>query len=445
MAWQEAMSEQCAICGCRVHRVASSYAPTGVDVRSHAFQHYFVAERFFGRSKTRRGVLVDGIFPFCPWMQEGQSVILCYECHKELLGNPVLLPGEVARFADLVKRRGLREEVKTQSRAPIAGRVELLHEVIALGLNAALEREAWRARKRSLGEYAPLIAGFGVMFILLAFNAWIDGYSSSENISAQGWIFFLAGLLGCAAAPGRPFRVAFLGTAGVLAGTVAGIVVHVIVSNAMGWDPHHGFSPLTIASHASMAAPGLLLSALIWKAGSASFFWDMGHLRGFAEGRIQAQRRKLMDGLPEDVATMKSRRAAIEGSAEEEVLLICCNALYKLAETVLTQYDSVVSELLVPNTFAVKRLIDGVPGQLQPLFDECLVHARREANLGGQPETTAKCVGILQARFNAICEDVALTLNASLAERRRSLMRELTGLAHRFSVRIPKLVWGAHR
>ncbi|HYA66196.1 MAG TPA: hypothetical protein VEE84_05880 [Burkholderiaceae bacterium] len=443
------MFEQCAICGCRVHRVANTYAQPSIAGRSHAYRHYYVPERFFGRTKTRRGVLVEGIFPYCPWEHEGKSGLLCYECHSELLGNPVLLPQQMAQFADLVKHRGLREEVKTESREPIAGRVALLHDVIALGLAASLKKEVARARLQALRELAPFLGGFAAIFLLVGFSPWIETYSASESIAIEGWVFFLAGLMGCALSPGRPFRAAFMGTAGVLAGTAAGIVAHEIVSNALGNDPHRAFSPLMIATHAGMSAPSMLLSALIWKAGSSSFFWDLSHLKEFADGRIAAHRRKILDCLLIDIATLKTRIAAngafAGGCADREVVSICSNALYALAETVLTQYDGIVAELLVPNPLAVERLMRSVPLQLQPLFDECLAQVRREANLAGTPETTTMCVATLKSRFSAICDDVALTLKASLAERYRTVLGELKQLLHRFSERLPKFAWSLHR
>lgn len=67
--------------------------------------------------------------------------MFCYECHEELVHNPVLLPEDIDQFAELVKQRGLSEEMKTESREPIAGRVALLHEVIARGI-ASLRNES---------------------------------------------------------------------------------------------------------------------------------------------------------------------------------------------------------------------------------------------------------------------------------------------------------------
>ena len=86
----------------------------------------------------------EGLFNACPWGREGESEVFCYECHEELLHNPVLLPGDVSALAELVRTRGLSEMVKTEDRSKIAGRVILLHEVIARGLKSLREEEAVR-------------------------------------------------------------------------------------------------------------------------------------------------------------------------------------------------------------------------------------------------------------------------------------------------------------
>jgi hypothetical protein len=108
--------------------------------RSHATRHHFVAERFFGRSTNRRDT-TEGLFAKCPWGLEGRSEVFCYECHEELLHNPVLLPGDVQTFAELVARRGFDEAEKSTDRSPLAGRVRFLQEVIARGLDV-LTQEA---------------------------------------------------------------------------------------------------------------------------------------------------------------------------------------------------------------------------------------------------------------------------------------------------------------
>jgi|SRR5207249_7762173 len=139
------MSEHCAICGCRLRRTKDTYARPTQEGRSHATEHHFVAERFFGRSANRRGTKLPGMFDSCPWGHEGQSAVFCYECHEELLHNPVLLPEDVIRLADLVRMRGLSEESKPEDRSLIARRVVLLHEVIVRGLAALLEEAKGRS------------------------------------------------------------------------------------------------------------------------------------------------------------------------------------------------------------------------------------------------------------------------------------------------------------
>jgi hypothetical protein len=129
--------ERCAICNCILHRTAGKYARPTVEGRSHATRHHFVAERLFGRSSNRRGTKAEGIFEVCPWGAEGKWAVFCYECHEELLHNPVLLPADIQEFAKLVHLRGLSEELKPTDRSRIAGRVLLLQEIISLGIKAS--------------------------------------------------------------------------------------------------------------------------------------------------------------------------------------------------------------------------------------------------------------------------------------------------------------------
>jgi hypothetical protein len=135
------MHEYCAICKCLLHRVAGTYARPTVEGRSHATRHHFVAERFFGRSSNRRGTQTEGLFAQCPWGGEGESAVFCYECHEELIHNPVLLPADIERLSELVHLRGLSEAEKSSDRSPIAGRVRLLQEAISFGIAHLLERE----------------------------------------------------------------------------------------------------------------------------------------------------------------------------------------------------------------------------------------------------------------------------------------------------------------
>jgi hypothetical protein len=67
-----------------------------------------------------------------------EFAVFCYECHEELIHNIVFLPEDIEKLAELVRLRRLSENGKTESRRKIAKRVELLHEVIAAGLDRLL-------------------------------------------------------------------------------------------------------------------------------------------------------------------------------------------------------------------------------------------------------------------------------------------------------------------
>jgi hypothetical protein len=126
--------ETCAICGCQLHRSKNSYASPTAKGRSHASEHHYVPERFFGRSKNRKGTQRVKIFKKCPWGHEGERGTFCYECHEELLHNPILLPEDISRLASIIRKRGLEEHKKKASRDKIAGRIKLFHEIIQRGL-----------------------------------------------------------------------------------------------------------------------------------------------------------------------------------------------------------------------------------------------------------------------------------------------------------------------
>lgn len=127
------MTEKCGICGCELNR-SGNYATPTPEGRSHATAHHYVAERFFGRSANRKGKQRTPVFDTCPWGVEGEKAVFCYECHEELIHNPVFLPDDVEGFAELVVHRGLAESTKTESRNKLAGRIELLHEVVSRGI-----------------------------------------------------------------------------------------------------------------------------------------------------------------------------------------------------------------------------------------------------------------------------------------------------------------------
>lgn len=132
--------ETCALCGCKLNR-SGEYATQTVQGRSHATQHHYVAERFFGRSANHKGKVLESTFKDCPWSVEGQTAVFCYECHEMILHNPVLLPEDIAGLADLVRKRKLNEDEKTEDRTKLAGRIQLLHKVIQAGITALADNK----------------------------------------------------------------------------------------------------------------------------------------------------------------------------------------------------------------------------------------------------------------------------------------------------------------
>lgn len=128
-------TESCVLCGCKLSR-SGEYTTQTVTGRSHATRHNYVAERFFGRSANHKGMVLEPTFEKCPWSAEGKTAVFCYECHEMILHNPVLLPDDIARLAELVKQRGLNVDEMTSDRTKLASRIQLLHEVIQAGLTA---------------------------------------------------------------------------------------------------------------------------------------------------------------------------------------------------------------------------------------------------------------------------------------------------------------------
>ena len=56
--------------------------------------------------------------------------------------NPVFLPADIEKFAELVKLRKLNETKKVSNRHKLAGRVKLLHEILEQGIIKLLESES---------------------------------------------------------------------------------------------------------------------------------------------------------------------------------------------------------------------------------------------------------------------------------------------------------------
>jgi len=141
------VEDRCAICGCKLKK-QGVYGEDTQRGRSHPTKHHYVAERFFGRSANRKHKKRTPIFDDCPLNFQGKPKYFCYDCHEELLHNPVLLPADIEGFAKLVKLRNLAEVQKASRKDKLACRIMLLHEVIETGIGKLLEKER---RRRSMG------------------------------------------------------------------------------------------------------------------------------------------------------------------------------------------------------------------------------------------------------------------------------------------------------
>jgi hypothetical protein len=53
----------------------------------------------------------------------------------------VIVPADIERFAELVRRRGLDEPVKESDKTKLRGRIQLFQEIVAAGLDALLAKE----------------------------------------------------------------------------------------------------------------------------------------------------------------------------------------------------------------------------------------------------------------------------------------------------------------
>jgi len=141
----------CAICGAKIYwgNKTKDYGKPTSSGRSHGSLHHYVPERFFGRSANRKNDPRDGIFSDSPWKENipDRAVgAFCFDCHEELIHNPVLLEEQIKNLRELVQVYGLSEDDKTITenlvgREKIAGRIGLFHHVIATGLKCLLDEQ----------------------------------------------------------------------------------------------------------------------------------------------------------------------------------------------------------------------------------------------------------------------------------------------------------------
>lgn len=139
---KQLIKTHCRICSCVLSRKNGTYGQATPSGRSHGTKHHLVAKRFFTKTKNdsiskMNPIFKDGDYP----QYKGQMETLCYECHEELLHNPIFLPNDIDKFAKLVEKRFCDErgKKKTTKRKKIGQRIKLLNEVISVGLDELLK------------------------------------------------------------------------------------------------------------------------------------------------------------------------------------------------------------------------------------------------------------------------------------------------------------------
>ena len=136
------MDERCAICNCILEIGKDEYGKHTLKGRRHASGHHYVAKRFFSSKDKKSGKKYKPIFTDSdfPWkIKPKETGTFCFECHEELLHNPVFLPEDIKRFSKLVNSKHYDEPDKTESREKLAKRIELLHDVFDKGIQALLD------------------------------------------------------------------------------------------------------------------------------------------------------------------------------------------------------------------------------------------------------------------------------------------------------------------
>ena len=131
---------KCQICDCKIHN-NGEYAKPTIRGRSHASRHHYIAERFYGRTKNKQKYKARPIFKDEFTEYEKKYGLFCYECHEELLHNPIVLPESINKLKKLIRKMGYHESSKGASRKKIAQRIKLFQEIISLGIDELTTRE----------------------------------------------------------------------------------------------------------------------------------------------------------------------------------------------------------------------------------------------------------------------------------------------------------------
>jgi len=110
------------------------------------------------------------------------------------------------------------------------------------------------------------LVGMVALFLIMLLDSKLGESSGDSALFIESGVFLLAGVVGCALTPRRPFRAALT----VVFGVFVGIVIHIIVYPTINGFERNLF-PLEILLHTFMAAIVCFLFAALWKVGSHFF------------------------------------------------------------------------------------------------------------------------------------------------------------------------------
>ena len=142
--------EKCEICGCQLTSKQDTYGQDTLAGRAHQTKHHNIAKRFYGQQNGRKP-----IFKKKDRTGNGWNVTrCCFECHEELLHNPILTSKNIKTLSTLVKKTGSGERRKPEDKKRIANRILLFHAVIDTGLEA-LNRKNKSSLMRAVARGMP--------------------------------------------------------------------------------------------------------------------------------------------------------------------------------------------------------------------------------------------------------------------------------------------------
>jgi hypothetical protein len=111
--------------------------------------------------------------------------------------------------------------------------------------------------------FAAILCGAVSVFLLMGLGSWLGVLSALAAVLVGSGTFLLAGAIGCALIPQRPFRAALL----VASGVFVGIILHIIIFPTLNGYERNLF-PIEIAANTLWAAACCFLVAALWKLGS---------------------------------------------------------------------------------------------------------------------------------------------------------------------------------